>query len=964
VLALNNLWVLPIQILIAMVLLFQEVSFAMFAGLSAITIILLANHYISVLQKAASDRTMIWKDNRMKLTSEVFGSILVVKLNAWEDDFYEKILGLRREELKHIWTSLFIAAINICLLWMAPCVVSVSTITVYTKYLHDDVSAAKIFTALALFRMLQDPLRQLPTCITNLFQALTSVERIDKFYALREKVMTNSHETKAIPRGAIYFPEDRFTWYDVSVDEKVKVDMLQLPHHNSLLSMFNIFGKEVVQPRRQQYAALADESSHGDIELQVSHAHTSPLHIDVDPLKDSKFSLNLSSLEIQAGDLVIIYGSVGSGKSTLLAAILGEMYSRSQSNFMNEMTSIAYASQQAWIQNLSVQGNILFGNDFYRHRYERVVDACSLHQDFLELPAYDRTEIGEKGLNLSGGQKARIALARAVYADTDAVLLDDILAALDPMVSRSIFDKCILELLGSKTRLLVTHNEELLNHPAVDMTIHLEKNQIVVQRLKTREQSLTSSGIKSVDSVPYSVLKRYRSADEIAGYFEDNREVVVPTITESPKSLSKHRMNLSFNGRLDKTLENSETPFVSPSGTSSSGKLTGEEDREEGRINAKVYMSYINAMGGWRVICALVIIQSTWQCLSVGSDLYLSYWSKESAQQQQSNLNENIAIYATLSLGSGLVVLARTMVVSSAGYRAGKQMFESMLSSLIHAPMHWLDRNPSGRLLNRMGDDQAKVDSNLPFAFGSIFATGFSVAGDLIAVMGITRYLILVMIPIGYVYLALTETYLKASREIQRLQSMSQSPLITLIAEVSDGIMVIRAFGAESVQRLIIRNQSLIDANSAMAHLAMASSCWFTLRIQLIGTLILAFIVILAFLSRSFVSAGLLGLSISYGLSVSNSLQMLVMMFAWFENSMVCPERIQQYIDVSPEGTADQDLYHDVINLPGAEAGDRLPRLGVTQGSMNGWPSQGKIVFDHVRFRYQPGTSCFIDEFV
>lgn len=153
--ALHSFWSLPLQIVIAMVLLYRVVSTAMFAGLTAIIVLLIANNFLANKQKIANDLVMKSKDNRMKYIGEVLHSILTVKLNVWEERFQQKILSIRDEELKHIWSVLLLAALNICLLWMAPCVVSVVTISVYAEVLKQDISAAKIFTALALFRMLQ-----------------------------------------------------------------------------------------------------------------------------------------------------------------------------------------------------------------------------------------------------------------------------------------------------------------------------------------------------------------------------------------------------------------------------------------------------------------------------------------------------------------------------------------------------------------------------------------------------------------------------------------------------------------------------------------------------------------------------------------------------------------------------------------------------------------------------------------
>ena len=196
------------------------------------------------------------------------------------------------------------------------------------------------------------------------------------------------------------------------------------------------------------------------------------------------------------------------------------------------------------------------------------------------------------------------------------------------------------------------------------------------------------------------------------------------------------------------------------------------------------------------------------------------------------------------------------------------------------------------------------MDCNLPFAVGSIFATFFSVGGDLLTVMVVTRYFIFAAFPILLAYRLVMNTYLRASREIQRLQSTSQSPVLTFMSELTHGVQIIRAFGKDTIARVIIRNEALLDLNSVQQFMGSATSAWFVLRIQIVGALILLCISFLAFASH--LPPGLIGLSISYGINVSNGLEGAVMILSWFENSMVCPERIQQYCDVESEGTANQ----------------------------------------------------------
>merc|ERR1719210_82507 len=142
------------------------------------------------------------------------------------------------------------------------------------------------------------------------------------------------------------------------------------------------------------------------------------------------------NISIKKGSLTAVVGSVGCGKSSLISAILGEM--DKESGHVTSRGQIAYVAQQAWIQNSTLRDNILFCKDFDEKKYNHTIDACALTTDLEILPAGDQTEIGEKGINLSGGQKQRVSLARAVYSDSDLLLLDDPLSAVDSHVARKL----------------------------------------------------------------------------------------------------------------------------------------------------------------------------------------------------------------------------------------------------------------------------------------------------------------------------------------------------------------------------------------------------------------------------------------------------------------------------------------------------------------------------------------------
>ena len=293
----------------------------------------------------------------------------------------------------------------------------------------------------------------------------------------------------------------------------------------------------------------------------------------------------------------------------------------------------------------------------------------------------------------------------------------------------------------------------------------------------------------------------------------------------------------------------------------------------------------------------------------MSSDLYLAKWTQTSNESEQSDrTHANVLIYSVLALGSGCMVFLRSFFVSLNGYRAAKQMFEQMLDSLISAPMSWHDNNPSGRIMNRMSGDIAKLDGEFIWAVGSVFATGFAVIGDLLAVCIITRYLIIFVAPVALFLRKIMSVYLVASRELQRLQSSSKSPVIDTLTEVYNGTFVIRAFGRDTEQWAISRVDYFIDTNNRSIYITTAASQWFQLRIQCASACILLCICYLLLALSSYMTPGLVALSVSYGISIATDMVGLVGILAWFENCMICPERIQQYIDI-PSEESQKDIF-------------------------------------------------------
>ncbi|RLN31274.1 hypothetical protein BBI17_009376 [Phytophthora kernoviae] len=703
----NSLWVIPIQIVVVVYMLYAVINLAAFAGLAIIAVSMLASFVIAKLSGNAFEDIMKYKDDRMKSIKEVFNAIQIVKLNAWEDKFADKIHKLRATELSAVKKFLYLGAVNIFVLWSSPLAVSAVSFAVYAIVMEKVLTAARVFTAIALFNALRDPLRDLPTVIQTCIQAKISLERFTEYLALDEFIPSNViRDDTAQPQDVVMSIQDgTFGW-----------------------------------------------------------------------TKDAVL-LNHINLTIKKGDLVVVHGSVGSGKSSLCSALLGEMDKLSGSVFVRGR--VAYYSQQTWIQNMTIRDNILFGFPYDKEKYQRVIEACGLLPDLQQFPGGDSTEIGQKGVNLSGGQKARVCLARACYSDADILLLDSPLAAVDAIVQSQIFSDCICNLLADKTVVLVTHSADIIASGAANMKILVKDGKLTVTRHDV--------------ALPRCSYTLKISHDE--GSVHEDEDI------KASKDI---------------------------------GRLIDDEEREEGRVSKEVFSSYFNALGGVKVCIFLFVVQTLWQVFQIGSDLWLSHWTGQTdGSYNEDETVYNMKVYAWLGAGAAVMLLVRSMTVAVVGLRAARHLFDNMTVSLLKAPLRFFDANPIGRIVNRYGDDMSAVDFMIPFAFQECLGLLFFTACQLATAVYTMNFLGVLIIPLVWIYTKIGNLYLAPSRETARLWKISASPILSYVSQSEEGVVVIRAFGPDSVACMINENFRRNDVNSEAWFAQMVMKYWFMLRMQL-----------------------------------------------------------------------------------------------------------------------------------
>jgi ABC-type multidrug transport system fused ATPase/permease subunit len=417
----------------------------------------------------------------------------------------------------------------------------------------------------------------------------------------------------------------------------------------------------------------------------------------------SSLCLRRVNFYLQQGEVIAIVGSVGSGKSSLINSILGEL--RILTGKTEVKGTLAYFSQTPFIMNASIRDNILFGhvNDpADEDLYQRALDCCALRHDLSLLPDGDQTEIGERGITLSGGQKARVALARAVYHRADITLVDDALSAVDAHVAKHLFDRTILDELTQpsipgrmRSVVLVTNALQYLNHPSINKIYVVEEGRIVEE-----------GSYISLSNNPDSVFAR------ILSVIKDNKV---------SKDLSETEDDLSTEPKKARNSAPSDNIHSLSSKDTQPSKLVSEELRKTGKISTEAYLSWIHASGGFMVAFFILALFAAGEGVGFLSNWWLTYWSRHADEASQVSF---LSTYAIINLSAALAGVFRMLFVALVSLKASRhvryfafhlccipflfisnvallQLFDGLLNAVLYAPMSFFDTTPVGRLVNR-----------------------------------------------------------------------------------------------------------------------------------------------------------------------------------------------------------------------------------------------------------------------
>jgi ATP-binding cassette, subfamily C (CFTR/MRP), member 1 len=824
----QQLWSAPYQIILCMVSLYQLVGVSMLAGVGAMIIMIPINGLIARFMKTLQKEQMKNKDSRTRLIAEIVNNMKSIKLYAWGSAFMNKLNYVRNDQELKTLRKIGAAQSFANFTWSTtPFLVSCSTFTVFVLTQDTKLTVDIVFPALTLFNLLTFPLAILPMVITSIIEASVAVGRLTAFFTAEElqpDALTIMPAAEDLGEESLRIKDGTFSW--------------------------------------NRYE-------------------------DKNALEDINFSAS-------KGELSCIVGRVGSGKSSFLQALLGDLYKVKGEVIVHGTT--AYVPQQAWVMNASVKENIVFGHRWDPTFYEKTVKACALTEDFAQLPDGDSTEVGERGISLSGGQKARLTLARAVYARADIYLLDDCLSAVDQHVGRHLIENVLGPngLLAGKTRVLATNSIPVL----------MEANFIALIRDGKILEQGTYQQLMAMKGEISTLIKTAGNQEQAgengpnSGTSSDSSTIVTDMDERDKEEMEEAQEGISHlapirpagsgakqrKGSMATLRRASSASFKGPR-----GKLRDEEEpttrtkqskefSEQGKVKWSVYAEYAKTSNLYAVaVYGITLIGA--QTAQIAGSVWLKQWAEVNGEEVSNpDTGMYIGIYFAFGIGSAALVVVQTLILwIFCSIEASRKLHERMAFAIFRSPMSFFETTPAGRILNRFSSDIYRVDEVLARTFNMLFVNVARSGFTLIVISAATPAFVALIIPLGFVYLYIQRYYLRTSRELKRLDSITRSPIYAHFQESLGGITTIRAYRQQ--KRFALENEWRVDANLRAYFPSINANRWLAVRLEFIGSVIILFSAgfsVLSVATGSGLGAGFVGLAMSYALQITQSLNWIV----------------------------------------------------------------------------------------
>ena len=964
----------PITILCALGVMLWLIGVSSLAGFAVLLLFTPLQARIGSVQGEQRRATAKITDERVRVMSELLTGIRLLKLYAFEAAFAEKVSAIRVRELSMLAKAAAVRILNNVAAFSLPVLVTLATF-VTNALMGNSLSPAQAFVVLSLFNVVRFPLGVLPQSTRNLSEALVAAQRVQAFLDLPEvsaddlpvELPRESAADSSAAAAAAATAAAGGGGGGASALQRLRAltgsAEAELPADNVVVELRDASyvwdvpatpgagkGKGAGAGAGAGASAGASTGTSQSVGASASTpAESTDVRVVLPPALaataagDSRSSdrsgasvpsLHGITLSVRRGQLVGVVGVVGGGKSSLLSSLLGHMQRRSGVALLRGR--VAYCAQAPWIFAGTLRDNVLFGRDYDEARFRRVVRACALAPDFAILPAGDMTEIGERGINLSGGQKARVSLARALYADADVYLLDDPLSAVDAHVARHLWRRAVEGLRrAGKTVIIVMHARQYLAR--CDLCVVMDGGRVleagahaelIVRGVDLGGAAEEGEGADALAAeadaeeeeeraaIAASSAAASATADELAGASAPKAVYIgdAATVDGAATGSSKTAVAAAVAAAATAAAAGMESA-ASDGGEAATAKakakaavaagsaLVAAEDRAIGRVSGGTLVAYFAAAGGVPSILLLLLALFLSKGLTVFSSAFLAYWTMGGSRfsgipalfgTAGAPTTRDSLLYAAVYGGLiGTVVLLNALqglLFARATLAASRRLHDTVFASVMRAEVAWHDSQPTGRTLARFTGDVDVVDSALPPTLETCLEFLVSCLLSVVLIAAIFPAFIIVLVPLFGAFLFITRMFQRVARELKRLDNLARGPLVSHVTATASGLATIRAYGEGS--RFARESSRLVDMSSRTYWQLYAMNRWVAIRVDVITTLMVTATALFCVFARESLSPGLAGLAISYSLSMAGILQYSMRLATETEQAFLSVERL------------------------------------------------------------------------
>lgn len=1004
--------VAPLQAIIIVVLL-SRFYLGVASTLAGFSVFILYLPFQAIMGKwfgTIREETAIRTDERIRLMNEIVPAMRVIKMYGWENSFAKLVDSARKREVKWIRYRVILTSINESLYFISAKLIILICILTLVGLGYELTAEAAFVTITMLDSLRLNMTFFFPFAVASIAEIVVSCDRLKEFLLLGEQ--PKESKIKLIRR-----PEDEDSGIgsvlsikpkgvngvdqvkrqststrddEDSGEESEKLISLSTPDETQAASEKKRLNMMAVEPKKDK--ELEKEKEKGSLsEMKGVVAREIAAAWIADDLyeRNEETSLSLTGINftVEPGELLVIVGRVGSGKSSILMSIMGEL--PIVSGNLTLYGRIAYASQEPWIFAGTVEENILFGAEYDEKRFNEVIQVCALHKDIELFPLGKKTLVGERGISLSGGQKARVNLARALYFDADVYLLDDPLSAVDASVAKHIFDQCIKDFLRTKTVILVTHQLQFARGASKILVVD-QGHQIALGSYRelsnqvnlvgfnkgvhrSESESEQSSNIATTKTTSPAKKSSIKMAIDTPSTKHSGNQIIQSTANTAGEVTNKQLKMVPYDDDIP-----AEAPI----------RQTTKEVMDDENISCDTYYFYLVCVSSCLLIVVVFLTNIIAQALFNGSDFYLSFWTDteerraafqmangvsvtpaatppiltpalapinapqvpvggangtatQAAQTatafmiqnltDQFTTEENGLIYSGLIMALFLAVLFRTTTFFSACMRASVNMHDRLFKSVMSAPISFFDFNPIGILLNRISRDMGIVDDRLPQNAFDVFEIFTSSLG-IVATVIVVDYVNLVP-AIGLLVTAVIarRVCLRTINRLKEMEGILRSQVFSHLSTTLAGLSTIRSYKVG--QKFIDKFNLAQDEHSVAWFTFFSAGQWLGLTLDLICLLFILFVIVVltSTINMSDLNGSRLGLAISSALVIVGPFQWGIRQLVELESHMTSVKRIKDYSYLPKEAPHESSPYRK----PAKE-----------------WPQKGNIIYDNVYLSY------------